>query len=169
MNKFQSYLEWLPEKFKEERAKGTLDVKAKPEKKVIPEWLKLPLAAFKNFGSPIKNGKPIIDERLVLTPNDYYAADRGIHMSIIAWLMSKGVVPQNSELLYEWHNKSPNVTNLLCLQVDFNDQIRLSESYNFNGLGYLMQDQAAIKRKFAIPLKKLEAQGFEIVWEAIDS
>ena len=40
MNKFQSYMEWLPEKFREEKAKGTLDIKKQPDKKEsLPEWL----------------------------------------------------------------------------------------------------------------------------------
>lgn len=173
MNKFQSYLEWLPEKFKEERAKGTLDVKPS-QKDEIPKWLKMAndIISRNRFGKELvkKNSDIVVNERLIVTTNDYYvASDTTIHYIMIGKMMIENIIPRNEKTLNEWNDKNPKYIKFLAMQVDFDNEIKLSESYE-SALDYITppQYQRQIKEMFKVSFDKLRAKGFKIVLKVIE-
>lgn len=166
----RAYLEWLPEKFREERAKGTLEVKTKPPvQKRLPGWLSFPLNILKrNRQDVYKNGKLLINDRLVLLSNDYYhVEDTTIHYMIVAYLMAQGLIPQKEDLL-NFEDKLPTQTKMIAMQVDFKNIIRLSESYHDNVIQYIQKHEQQMEEQFHGAIKKLQKQGFKIRWESIE-
>lgn len=175
MNKFQSYMEWMPEKFKEERAKGTLDIKPS-QKEEIPEWLKMAnnIISRNRFGKEIvkKNSNVIVNDRLIVTSTDYYVCDdTTIHYIMIGKLMLDNIIPRRQNVLDLWTEMDPSFTKLLAMQADFDNEIKLSESYGYDALRHFKgpQNKAKIENMFRSGLNKLRKQGFKIKWESIES
>jgi len=175
MNKFQSYLEWMPEKFKEERAKGTLDVKPS-QKDELPEWLKMAnnIISRNRFGKEIvkKNSNVVVNDRLIIMPNDYYVCDdTTIHYIMIGKLMIDNIIKREQNFLNLWSEMDPSFVKFLAMQVDFNDEIKLSESYGYDALRHFKgpQNKAKIAKMFKTSFNKLRGKGLKIILEKIDS
>lgn len=172
MGKFQSYLEWQPEKFKEERAKGALDIKPF-EKQKIPEWLdELDKSVLnKRISRTIikKNASINIFDRVIVTPDAYYVADDlTIHWMLIGKLMFENIIIPNEKILNDWERMSPLSVNFLCMQVDFHNEIKLSESYRKNALSLIIKNKTKINKLFKPAFEDIRAKGFDIVFLAID-
>lgn len=99
MGKFQSYLEWLPERFEQAKKEGKLDYK-----KEYPKWFKTQL----RYGL-VKNYKKMKDVTafnseyvgIIATTSTVYLFDRKkyYHEQMLVTLMDEGVLPMKQEYL----------------------------------------------------------------------